>query len=130
DYRFTNGNDALMPQIRELLQANVAVLVTAGAAPLQVARQATTTIPIVSALGSDPVALGFATSNAHPGGNVTGNVSAPAALRGKQVELLKEAVPPLSTVGVVWRSDAAGKRSFDDAQAAAHALGLQAVSME
>jgi putative ABC transport system substrate-binding protein len=88
----------------ELVRLNVDVIVPAGGpASLQAAREATKTIPIVMVASSrNPIGEGLIKSFAHPGGNITGLATAPAELGGKQLELLKEAVPAVSRVGILW----------------------------
>jgi putative ABC transport system substrate-binding protein len=77
------------------------VIVTGAAPEPEAAKRATSTIPIVTAAHLDPVGSGLVASLARPGGNVTGLSQATPELRGKQLELLKEAVPRLSTVAVL-----------------------------
>lgn len=87
----------------ELVRLRVDVLVAVAAPATNAARAATTKIPIVSVAVQDPVGLGFAQSLARPGGNITGpTLTAGLAIAGKQLELLKETVPKISHVAVLW----------------------------
>ena len=88
----------------ELVQASVDVIVTDGYPSTLAAKQATTTIPIVMAVIVEPVAMGLVASYARPGGNITGFTILASELGTKRLEILKEAVPGLERVGVVWNS--------------------------
>jgi putative ABC transport system substrate-binding protein len=98
----------------ELVRIRVDVIVIFGPGPLQAARQATQTIPLVMlASSSDPVADGIAQSLARPGGNITGLTYAVSAERfGKQLELLKLAVGAINRVAVLWDLDLETFRKF------------------
>jgi putative tryptophan/tyrosine transport system substrate-binding protein len=85
----------------ELVRLQVDVIVTGAAPEPEAAKRATSTIPIVTAAHLDPVGSGLVASLARPGGNITGLSQATPELRGKQLELLKEAVPRLSSVAVL-----------------------------
>jgi putative ABC transport system substrate-binding protein len=100
--RYAEGNPDRLPGLAaELVGLQVAVIVTAGAQAIQAVKQATSTIPVVIAASSDPVEMGFVTSLARPGENLTGlSLSAPE-LSGKRLELLKEAVPAIAHVAVL-----------------------------
>jgi len=105
EYRYAEGKRDRQPELAaELVRLNVDIIVVAGGdLPIQAARNATKTIPIVMAgLGSDPVKAGFVKSLARPGGNVTGLTNLTRELGGKRLELLKEAVPKLSRVAVLY----------------------------
>jgi putative ABC transport system substrate-binding protein len=95
------------------------------------AKKSTSTIPIVFIGVSDPVAAGLVDSLARPGGNVTGFTAMSSELAGKRLELLKETVPKLSRVAVLWDPrdpNAAG--SWKESQLPARELGMQLFSME
>src|SRR5207237_5670297 len=97
------------------------------------AQLAGATMPMVVAAASNLEQLqqkGVVANQAHPGGNVTGIISNPLSLFGKRVQLLKEAVPGLSTIGVFWRPVSNQQAQFDAAQEGARSLGLRVVSME
>ena len=107
------------------------MIVTPGANDTRAAKNATRTIPIVF-LGtvSDPVSLGLVDSLASPGGNVTGFTSIGGVLAGKQLELLKETIPKLSRVAVLWNAQNAGSTQvWKESQPPAKELGLQLHSM-
>jgi len=105
EYRYAAGKtDRYAALAEELVRLKVDVIVVAGADLLiQGAKNATQTIPIVmTGAGLDPVQAGFVQSLAHPGGNVTGITSLAGELLGKRLELLKEVVPKLSRVAVLY----------------------------
>src|SRR5215510_9485816 len=114
----------------ELVRLNVDVIVAAGPeALLRAARGATDTIPIVmSARDYDPIALGYVAGLARPGGNITGVVQQRLEVVAKQLELLKEALPTVARVAVLWDDAAAGQRRA--AEAAARPLGVQLQLLE
>jgi putative ABC transport system substrate-binding protein len=88
--------------VAELLERKVDVLIISNTTAIRAAQKATKTIPIVMISNQDPVAIGLVESFARPGGNLTGVVSLTRDLSGKRLELLKEAVPKISHVGVIW----------------------------
>jgi putative ABC transport system substrate-binding protein len=105
EYRWADGNEErLRSLVAELLRLKVDLIVTSAPAATRVAKEATTTIPIVMVLVADPVAFGFVASLARPGGNVTGFAYLLPEVSGKRLELLKEAVPALSRVAVLWNA--------------------------
>ena len=85
----------------ELLEQKLDVIVAAGPAAIQTVRQATTSLPIVFAASGDPLSFGFVDSLSRPGGNVTGVSSVGANLSNKYLDILREAIPSLSTVAVL-----------------------------
>jgi putative ABC transport system substrate-binding protein len=102
-YRHADGRTARLPEIAaELVRMNVDVIVATAPGVLAAARNATKTIPIVMVYGPDPVEAGLVRSLARPGGNITGLTSLSADLSLKQFELLKEMVPGLARVAVLW----------------------------
>ena len=113
----------------DLVRAKVDVIIAGGGLPgALAAKNATTTIPIIFVgLGEDPVQHGLVSSLSRPGGNVTGLVDRYADLIPKQLALLKEAVPSVSRVGVLWdaRLRQALEPSFQAMQTALPSLGLQ-----
>ena len=117
------GRDRLTALAAELVQANVDVIVTSGHPSIRAAQLASKTIPIVVAIMSDPIVEGFAASYAHPGGNITGLAFQDAALTTKRLELLKELVPSLSRVAVLWDPEMPGTL-LAATGSAAQALGL------
>src|SRR5262245_25683724 len=105
EYRYAEGkNDRLSRLATELVHLKVYIIVVAaGDMTIRAAKNATKTIPIVMAgQGSDPVREGLVESLARPGGNVTGLTRLSRELGGKRLELLKEAVPKLSRVAVLY----------------------------
>jgi putative tryptophan/tyrosine transport system substrate-binding protein len=109
----------------ELVQLSVDVIVAWSVGAAQAAKQATTTIPIVMLSLGDPVAIGLVASLAHPGGNLTGLTGMATELGGKRLELLREAVPSLARVAVLWNArDPTMTQTFREIQAAAPALGV------
>jgi putative tryptophan/tyrosine transport system substrate-binding protein len=129
EYRFADGKtDRFSDLAASLVTAKVDVLVAAGGnSTTRALKQASKTIPIVMTSGSDAVDGGLVSSLARPGGNVTGLTSLYDDLSGKRLELLKETVPKLSRVGVLW---AGGGNQWRAIQAAARDLHLQVHSME
>jgi len=109
EYRFAEGKlDRLPALAAELVRLKVDVIVTGSAGPTRAAKEATTTIPIVMAQDGDPVGTGIVASLARPGGNITGFSALRPELSGKQLEILKESVPRLSRVAVLWTSTVPG----------------------
>jgi putative ABC transport system substrate-binding protein len=107
EYRYTEGKPGRNQELAtELVRLKVDIIVAAGGAPLiQAAENATKTIPIVMVgQGSDPVEAGHVESLAHPGGNITGVTNLNPELAGKRLELLKEAVPKVTRVAVLYDS--------------------------
>ena len=101
--RYAAGKLQRLPAMaQELVQLKVAVIVSAGTAAAVAAKQATDTIPIVTATGTDHVSLGLADSLARPGGNLTGMTSLSSELTVKRFELLREMFPKLSRLAVLW----------------------------
>ena len=105
EYRYAEGKrDLATEHAAELVRLKVDIVLIAGGAPLiQAAKNATTTIPIImTGAGLDPVKAGFIKSLARPGGNVTGVTNLTRELGGKRLELLKEAVPKVVRVAVLY----------------------------
>jgi putative ABC transport system substrate-binding protein len=113
----------------ELVRLKVDVIVTTGTTGALAAKQATSTVPIVITTGGDPVANGLIASLARPG-NITGLTNIASDLAGKRLELLKETVPKLTRVGVLWNpADPGGTSSLKETEAVAPALGMQVQSL-
>jgi len=103
----------------------VDVIVTGGPTATIAAKRATSTIPIVTAAGSDPVALGLVASLRQPGGNVTGMTSISSELAGKRLELVRLVVPRASHVAILWdERNPASRLAVQETEAAARTLGL------
>ncbi len=131
--RFSEGKlDRLPALAAELAALNVDVIIAAGGGLIaQAAKGATGTIPIVMTNVEDPVASGLVSSLARPGGNVTGLSALIPELSGKRLELVREMVPKLSRVAVLWNSAYPEKTTeFKQTQAAGKALGIQVQSLE
>src|SRR5437870_10727587 len=103
EFRVAGGQlERLTSLVAELVQLKVDVVIAAPLSAIRAAKQATKTIPIVMMTTQDPVATGLVDSLARPGGNVTGITRLTRELSGKRLELLKEVVPGISRVGVLW----------------------------
>jgi putative tryptophan/tyrosine transport system substrate-binding protein len=128
EYRYAEGKRERYPEFAaELVRLKVDVIVLAGGLiPIQAAKNATKTIPIVmTGVGADPVKTGLVESLARPGGNVTGITNLVTDLSGKRLEFLKECVPTLARVTVLYDPDVpAGRQMRDDLPIAGRALGL------
>ena len=131
EYRDAEGKVERHPALAaELVALKVDVIVVAGSTlTAQTAKQATSTLPIVFIAVGDPVGSGLVTSLARPGGNVTGLSNIGPELVGKCLELLKQAVPGVDRVAVLWVPGALGERTDKDmlkgAEVAGRALGVQ-----
>ena len=103
EYRWAEGEYERFPAlIAELVASNVDVIVTAGTPASLAVKKATTTIPLVMVAVGDPVATGLVASLARPGGNITGLTSISSEMEGKRLELLREVVPKVSHIAVLW----------------------------
>ncbi|HEY7163820.1 MAG TPA: ABC transporter substrate-binding protein [Candidatus Binatia bacterium] len=132
-YRNIQGQTDHMPDLLgELLQLNVDVLVINNPTLIRAAQRATQTVPIVFLTNQDPVAAGFVTSLARPGGNLTGIASLVRDLSGKRLEVLRECVPRVSRIGILWITPTAlGTGSaFQSYEAAARAFKLELQSLQ
>jgi putative ABC transport system substrate-binding protein len=130
EYRWAdNRADRLPAMASELVKKRVSVIFTSGgAAPPLAAKAATSTIPIVFAIGTDPVAAGLVASISRPGGNVTGVSFLAPEVVSKQMAILRELIPSATVIGVPVNP---GNPDIDavlrDVQQASHALGFQVV---
>jgi putative tryptophan/tyrosine transport system substrate-binding protein len=129
EYRYADGNyDRLPVPAADLVRLNVDIVVTEGTPPTRAARQATTTIPIVMTVTGDPVAAGLVTNLARPGGNLTGASFFFPEMAAKRLQLLKEVVPALSRVTVVWNpSNAVHGPVVKSVEESAKVLGIGGV---
>jgi putative tryptophan/tyrosine transport system substrate-binding protein len=125
EYRAAQGQAERLPQLaKQLVALKSDVIVLGNEEALRAAQQATSAIPIVMIfLGDDPVAAGLIDSLSRPGGNVTGVAVGRRELVGKRLELLKDLLPGVSRVAVLW--DAYGRGQLDQLAPAARSLGLQ-----
>ena len=114
-----------------LVHLKVDVIVTLGNDATRPAKEATSTIPIVMTQDNDPVGSGFVASLARPGGNITGLSTLSPELSGKRLELLKEVVPKLSRVAVLWDPTTPGSAvGFKETEVAARSLRVKLQSLE
>jgi putative tryptophan/tyrosine transport system substrate-binding protein len=126
EYRWAEGQDDRLPNLAsDLVRVKPDVIVTTGTPGTLAAKRATATIPIVFASSGNPINTGLVASFARPGGNVTGFTISGPELEGKRLQILKDAVPALSRVAVLWNSANPGNADFYQlTRAAAAALGL------
>jgi ABC-type uncharacterized transport system substrate-binding protein len=129
--RFADGKpERLGALAAELVAANVDVIVTNAAQPIEAARKATSTIPIVMTSVGDAVAAGYVASLARPGANVTGLTLVATDQSAKRLQLLKEMVPNLVRVALFWNADASGHRlQLQEMELAAPGLGMTLQSL-
>lgn len=117
--------EALPARAEELVKAGVSVIVTLGYPSAVAAKAATGAVPVVVSSAGDPVATGLAVSLGHPGGNLTGISDMAPELSVKRLDLLKEAVPSVKKVAMLWNADDAGMTTrYRAAETAAKALGV------
>ena len=129
--RFAYGNDWRLNGLSaELVGLNVNAIVTQNTPALNAARHATKTIPIVMVYLGDPVAVGIVASRERPGGNVTGVSGMATELGGKWLELLKETVPAISRVAVLWSAGFEMEPTMKGMQATARSLGVELQSAQ
>ena len=128
--RFAEGKLERLPELAaDLARLQVNVIVAAGTPAIKAARQAAPTTAIVMSAVGDPVAEGFATSFARPGGNITGVTVQSPELSAKRLQLLKEAVPRLSRLAIVWDPRIVHEiNGFKEAGEVAPSLGLVLLS--
>ena len=131
EFRSASGNFERLPALAaDLVRLKVDLLITLGSSAALAAHETTKTIPIVAVGVDDPVDIGMAVSIARPGGNVTGPAVNSAEISAKRVELLKEAVPKLSHVAVLWNSTLkAMMLQFQRVETAAPTLGVTVQSI-
>ncbi len=132
EFRSTDNKiDRLPAAADELVRLKVDVLIAPGTPTALAAKNATRTIPIVFAAVADPISAGLIDSLPRPGGNITGFTEIPEGLAGKRLELLKETIPKLSRVTVLWNPQNPGNaQQWKESQLPARELGLQLHSME
>ena len=131
EYRYFEGKvDRIPSLVAELLQLKLDVLVSVNTLAIRAFKQATNTLPIIIVINDDPVTTEIVNSLARPGGNVTGLTRLTRELSGKRLELLKEAVPKLSRVGVLDDASTDIQASFQDFEPAARALKIPLQSLE
>ena len=132
EWRFADGKFERLPGLAaELVEAKVEVIVTHSTPGTQAAQRATSTIPIVSAASSDPVARGFAASLARPGGNITGLSLITIDVTPKHIELLKIMLPRLARVAVVINpGNPVSPAILKSIQAAAQHAGIKVLPLD
>ena len=132
EYRHEDRNFERLPELAaELVQLKTDIFVTVTTNAALAARNANKNIPHVFMGVTDPVTAGLVDSLARPGGNSTGITNMAAILSGKRLELLKEIIPKLSRVAVLWDPQAPGSApQWQDSQVPARELGLQLHSMQ
>ena len=129
EYRFAEGKTDRLPELAaELVRLKVHLIVTTGNPSAAAAKKATTTIPIVMANAAEPVGYGLIASLARPGGNVTGLSSLGTELNSKRLEVLKDAIPKLSRVGLLRGATASPQ--LKELRPAALALKLKLEEIE
>ena len=131
EYRWAEGKYERFPAlIRELLALKVAVIVTAGTPATLAVKKATTSVPLVVAAVGDPVETGIVPSLSHPGGNITGLTAIATEMDAKRLELLREIVPSVSYIAVLWNA-ANPLQVLDEkqVQAAAQVLRMRVLSL-
>jgi ABC-type uncharacterized transport system substrate-binding protein len=131
EYRWSEGKGERLPALAtELVRLEVALIVTSSAPGVLAAKAATSSIPIVMTAVGDPVGIGAVASLARPGGNVTGLSTFDADLDAKRLELLKETVPGLARVGILWSANDPGMTlAFNRVHSTAQALRLSLQSL-
>jgi len=127
EWRSASGNYARLPELAaDLVQRKVDVIVVVSTLAALAVKRATSTIPIVMAEVADPLGSGLVTSLAHPGGNVTGLSLMSAELGAKRLQLLKEAIPRVARVAVLWNPDTPfHTKAVEDLKAAAPSLAIE-----
>jgi ABC-type uncharacterized transport system substrate-binding protein len=132
EYRYAEGKSDRLPDLAaDLVRLKVDIIVASVNTDALAAKNATREIPIVVASAGDPVAMGLVKSLAQPGGNITGLSQISPELSGKRLELLKEIVPKLSRVAVLWNPQGTtSPLSWKEIQLPARALRIQLHSLE
>jgi putative ABC transport system substrate-binding protein len=125
EYRWTEGRDERLPDLAaDLARLKVDIIVTSGLGT-QAAKRATSTIPIVMQVSIDPVVNGLVASLGRPGGNITGLTTSTEDLPGKWMELLKDILPRVSRVAVLFDPTSSPDAQLKAAEAAARSLGVR-----
>jgi putative tryptophan/tyrosine transport system substrate-binding protein len=127
EFRFTDGSVDQLPQVvDELMRLKVNVILASTGPAAQAAKKATTSLPIVFVGVIFPVEMGLVPSLGRPGGNITGLANNPVDFAGKRLELLRELVPKLRRVAVLWdRTNPTNSLQLEGAEVAARTLGMQ-----
>jgi len=135
EYGFADGEVQRLPGLAaDMVRLGVDVIVSGNSLSTAAAMKATTTIPIIMASSADPVSAGFVTSLARPGGNVTGfslDGGNESEMQGKRLALLKEALPNLRRVGMLWNPDGwLDPARLESMRDVTQPLGLEVVAVE
>ena len=127
DARFSERQEELARAARELVASGVDLIVTVATPAVLAAKKETTRIPIVMVTALDPVQSGVVSSLARPEANITGNATLTTELTTKQMQILKEVVPPLHRLGVVWNpsNPAFSEVTWAELSSAARALSIE-----
>jgi len=130
EYRWAEGRFDRLPELAaELVALNVDVIVTAAPPAVRAAQSATSKIPIVMAV-HDPIGMGFAERLPRPGANITGVAFQDSELSTKRLDLLRQVVPNLKHVAVLWNREGGGVGSVEAVESAARSLGLDVLLLE
>jgi putative tryptophan/tyrosine transport system substrate-binding protein len=133
EYRWAEGQFERLPSMAaELVSRKVAVIFVGSDVAVRSAMAATRAIPIVFATASDPVAAGFVSSLAHPGGNVTGITFLGVEVIGKRLQLARELLPDASRIAILVNPTNPGiaQNVVEQSQAAARRLGLEIIVLK
>jgi putative ABC transport system substrate-binding protein len=131
EYRPAEQQERSRSQFAELLKLKIDVYVSGNLPAIQAAKEATKTIPIVIVTQADPVSNGLVDSLARPGGNITGLTTISRELSGKRLELVKEVVPEISRVGVLWDENSPGGNiGFKEYETAARGFKIPLQSLK
>ena len=131
EWRSAEGDYKRIPGlVADLVRSQVDVIVTDSTIGTRILQRATSTIPIVMATVADPLGSGFVTSLAHPGGNITGHSTMIAELSAKRLQLLKEAIPSVTRVVVLWNLDTPyTPKVLEELKAVAPSLSIELISI-
>ena len=130
EYRFAEARSERLPELaRDLVRLKVDIIFAGGHPATEAAKNATQTIPIVTS-SQDPVSSGFVVGLPRPGGNITGLTNLTSELVGKRLELLKEVIPQLSRVAVLWTPSHPASTIWKRTEVAAQSLGVQLQAAE
>jgi putative ABC transport system substrate-binding protein len=126
EFRFADAKPELLPALAaELVQTNVDVIVTNAAQPVEAARKATSTVPIVMASVGDALGAGYVVSLARPGGNITGLTLVSTDQSAKRLQLIKQISPSIVRIAVLWNGNASGHRlQIKEMEQAVPAMGI------
>ena len=132
EYRWADGALNKLPDlVGELIGRRVEVIVSSATPAIWAAKRQTASVPIVMAGVTDPVGSGLVASLARPGGNITGLTHQSPETAGKRVDILREIVPALGQLAVLWNPDQPGQTAgFADVETAAKALRISLISVE